>query len=95
MHFLSKLKTSIVYAALLLVSASACAKQSQFNLTPGVTPVSRDIYDLHMTIFWICVVIGIGVFGVMFYSLFKYRKSLRCRRPQNFVGIPELKFFGR
>lgn len=92
MHFLSKLKTSIVYAALLLVSASACAKQSQFNLTPGVTPVSRDIYDLHMTIFWICVVIGVGVFGVMFYSLFKYRKSLGVE-PAKFRGHTRVEIF--
>jgi cytochrome c oxidase subunit 2 len=41
----------------------------------GVTDVSADIYGLHMTIFWICVVIGIVVFGVMFYSLFRYRHS--------------------
>jgi cytochrome c oxidase subunit 2 len=45
------------------------------NMTPGVTEISRNIYDLHMIIFWICVVIGIGVFGVMFYSIYKHRKS--------------------
>lgn len=48
----------------------------QFNMTPGVTPISRDIYYLHMTIFWVCVVIGVLVFGVMFYSLVKHRKSV-------------------
>lgn len=41
----------------------------------GVTDVSSEIYRLHMTIFWICVVIGLLVFGVMFYSLFRYRHS--------------------
>jgi len=45
------------------------------NLPRGVTPFSREIYDLHMLILWICVVIGIGVFGVIFYSIFKFRKS--------------------
>lgn len=45
------------------------------NMTRGVTPISQDIYGLHMTIFWICLAIGVVVFGVMFYSLFKHRKS--------------------
>ncbi len=45
------------------------------NMTAGVTPVSQDIYDLHMTIFWICVAIGVVVFSVMFYAMFYHRKS--------------------
>ena len=45
------------------------------NMPRGVTAVSREVYDLHMLIFWICVVIGIGVFGVMFWSIFHHRKS--------------------
>lgn len=47
----------------------------QYNMLPGVTPISREIYGLHMTIFWICVVIGVLVFGIMFYAIFKHRKS--------------------
>src|SRR3990167_7881456 len=54
-----------------------------FNMTPGVTPISRDIYDLHMTIFIICVIIGAGVFAVLIHSLFKYRKS-KGALPANF-----------
>ena len=45
------------------------------NMTEGVTPISREIYSLHMLVFWICVVIGIGVFGVMAYSIMHHRKS--------------------
>jgi cytochrome c oxidase subunit II len=45
------------------------------NMTQGVTDISRRIYGLHMLIFWVCVVIGAVVFGVMIYSLVKYRKS--------------------
>ena len=45
------------------------------NMTQGVTEVSRTTYDLHMLIFWICVAIGILVFGVMFYSMWRHRKS--------------------
>ncbi len=47
----------------------------QTNMPRGVTEVSNAVYDLHMTIFWICVVIGVVVFAVMFYSVFAHRKS--------------------
>jgi cytochrome c oxidase subunit II len=47
----------------------------QLNMTQGVTDISRKIYDLHMTIFWVCVAIGVVVFGAMVWSLFSYRKS--------------------
>jgi cytochrome c oxidase subunit 2 len=47
----------------------------EFNMPAGVTELSREIYDLHMLIFWICVVIGIVVFGVMIYSIISFRKS--------------------
>ncbi len=46
-----------------------------FNLPYGVTPISHEVYNLHMTIFYICVGIGVVVFGVLLYSLLKYRKS--------------------
>lgn len=60
--------------ALLAASGSVRAEMA-LNLTSGVTPVSQDIYHLHMTVFWLCVVIGILVFGVMFYSILFHRKS--------------------
>jgi len=45
------------------------------NMTPGATEVSQTVFDLHMTIFWICVVIGVVVFGVMFWSMLVHRRS--------------------
>ncbi len=45
------------------------------NMTKGVTPISHDVYDLHMLILTIVTVIGIGVFSVMFWSIFHHRKS--------------------
>jgi len=45
------------------------------NMTKGVTPVSHDIYSLHMMIFIVCVLIGIVVFGVIFWSIIHHRKS--------------------
>lgn len=46
-----------------------------FNLPEGVTSVSRNIYSLHMTIFWVCVGIAIIVFGAMIWSMIFHRKS--------------------
>ncbi|MFM9268862.1 cytochrome c oxidase subunit II [Halomonas elongata] len=54
-----------------------------WNMPVGVTDVSREIHSLHMIIFWICVAIGVVVFGVMFYSLFRYRRS-RGAKAANF-----------
>ena len=45
------------------------------NLRQGVTELSREIYDLHMLILWVCVVIAVAVFGVMIYSIATFRKS--------------------
>jgi cytochrome c oxidase subunit 2 len=47
-----------------------------YNLQTPVTSIAKQQYDLHMFIFWICAVIFVGVFGVMFYSLWKHRKSV-------------------
>jgi len=55
------------------------------NMSPGVTGTSNEIFDLHMTILWICVVIGVVVFGIMFWSIFAHRKSRDPdRKPANF-----------
>jgi cytochrome c oxidase subunit 2 len=45
------------------------------NLTPGVTDISNKVYDLHMMVLWICVVVCLGVFAVLIYSIFTHRKS--------------------
>ena len=67
-------------AALGLQSAHA---DYALNLMQGVTKVSNDIYDLHMLILWVCVFIGIAVFGTMFYSMYHHRKS-RGHQAANF-----------
>jgi cytochrome c oxidase subunit 2 len=48
---------------------------NQLNMTRGVTHISREIYGLHMKIFWICVAIGVVVFAAMIWSLIAYRRS--------------------
>lgn len=75
---LKKLALSPVLLLLGLSSPAVWAEEAQrwqVNMSPGVTEVGAQIYDLHMIVFWICVVIGIAVFGVMFYSVYAHRKS--------------------
>lgn len=71
------MRTLLVWSAgvLTLAGLSQVALANGWNMPVGVTDLSRDIYGLHMTIFWISVIIGVAVFGVMFYSLFRYRHS--------------------
>jgi cytochrome c oxidase subunit 2 len=53
----------------------AAVDRWKLNMTPGVTEVSRQVYDIHMIILWICILIGVLVFGAMGYAIFKFRKS--------------------
>ena len=48
----------------------------QLNMQTPVTGVGADIYSLHNLMMIICLVIFVAVFGVMFYSVLKHRKSL-------------------
>ncbi|WP_306391644.1 cytochrome c oxidase subunit II [Telluria beijingensis] len=50
--------------------------EHQLNMQAPVTQVGADIYSLHNWMMIVCLVIFVGVFGVMFYSVFKHRKSL-------------------
>jgi len=65
-------------AVLLFASQYSIAEdavRSTINMPKGVTPISKDVYGLHMEMFWWCVAIGVVVFGVMFYSMIVHRKS--------------------
>ena len=68
---------NVMRSALMALMAlpAAAFGDNQVNMSPGVTTIGAEIYDLHMLIMIICVVIGIGVFGVMFYSIIYHRKS--------------------
>jgi cytochrome c oxidase subunit 2 len=80
-------KAGGVIAALLanpvLAETATKIDQYQLNLTKGVTDISAKVYDLHMLMFLICVVIGVGVFAVMFWSMWFHRKS-KGAKPANF-----------
>ena len=68
---------------LLSVLASRLQAAWDVNMSRGATEVSRSVFDLHMTIFWICVVIGVVVFAAMFWSMFAHRRSAD-RQPAHF-----------
>jgi len=63
------------WAWLGLLMLAGAVRADELNMPQGVTEISRSIYDLHMLIFWICVVIGTVVFSVMFWSMLRHRKS--------------------
>ena len=62
-------------AATWLILVAPGLTGNEVNMTRGVTQQSGDHFDLHMIVLWICVVIGIGVFTVMFTSIVLHRKS--------------------
>ena len=75
MKSISRITGKFFYTLLFLVPSLAFSEASDYNMPVGVTEVSEEIFDLHMLIMWICVWIGVVVFGIMFWSLWKYRKS--------------------
>ncbi|MBP3983737.1 cytochrome c oxidase subunit II [Pseudoxanthomonas helianthi] len=62
-------------APALAFAQSADPKEWQLNMGRGVTASANHAYDAHMVALWVCVVIGIIVFGAMGYAMFKFRKS--------------------
>ena len=75
MAYIKKVYTRFCLVIPFLFSSLIFTEDSDYNMKVGVTDVSQSIFDLHMLIFWICVGIGIIVFSIMFWSLWKYRKS--------------------
>ena len=61
--------------ACLMSAAGFAAAEYGLNLPPGVTSIAQEAYSLHMLILWICIAIGVVVFGAMFYSIIYHRKS--------------------
>jgi cytochrome c oxidase subunit 2 len=56
---------------------------NQLNLHPAATKIAEEQHWLHWMMMIICTVIFIAVFAVMFYSIWKHRKSLG-HKPANF-----------
>jgi cytochrome c oxidase subunit 2 len=56
---------------------------NQLDMHPAVTKIAEQIHWLHYAVMGICIIIFVGVFGVMFYSILKHRKSVG-HKPANF-----------
>ncbi|MBL1386465.1 cytochrome c oxidase subunit II [Pseudoalteromonas marina] len=68
-------KLSCTLWLILCVFPQLALANSQFNMRKGVTDISENVYELHMTIFFICCVIGVIVFAIMLWALIHHRKS--------------------
>ncbi|CZH06911.1 cytochrome c oxidase subunit II [Legionella pneumophila] len=83
-------KLIVLFSALISAqSLWAAADEWQLNMYKGVTPLSNDMYYLHMVAMAVCAVIGVVVFGVMIYSLIHHRKS-KGYQPASFHDNPKL-----
>lgn len=69
-----KFLPGLLSSALMLISTHASAAW-ELNMPVGITDISRETYSLHMLITIICALIGAVVYGVLIWSLVKYRKS--------------------
>lgn len=69
--------------AAMAMGAAEAYTGEEWNMTQGVTAISREVYHLHMLVFYACCAIGALVFGVMIYSLINHRRS-KNPKPANF-----------
>ena len=67
---------ALLSSFVVLGSYSGVAISSKYNLPEPQTPIAQEIYDQHIMALWICLIIFIGVFGVMGYSIVKHLKSV-------------------
>ncbi|WP_258333073.1 cytochrome c oxidase subunit II [Nitrosomonas eutropha] len=67
---------ALLSSFVVLGSYSGLAISSKYNLPEPQTPIAQEIYDQHIMALWICLIIFVGVFGVMGYSIVKHRKSV-------------------
>jgi cytochrome c oxidase subunit 2 len=62
--------------ALLAPGGAIANDDAKFNFQTPQTVIAHQIYDLHLLVLGIVVVIAAGVFGVMFYAMLRHRRSL-------------------
>lgn len=70
-----KLKQLFAGGTVLTLMSGIAQADYGLNLPVGVTETSKQVHDLHMLILWVCVAIGVVVFGAMIYSMIYHRKS--------------------
>jgi cytochrome c oxidase subunit II len=78
---LKHLRAPIGFLWMLAVSTAAFSGY-EMDILPPASPMAADAYDLHWGILWVCVAIFFIVFGVMFWSIFKHRRSMGAKAAQ-------------
>ena len=76
------IKKGIFIGALLALFPAIASAAYQMNLQPPVTRIAGEIYELHTLMMIIIVIVFLLVFSVMFYSIFKHRKSVGAKAAQ-------------
>ena len=79
-----------VLASSMALAADSEPVRWQLNMPEGVTRTSQNAYDMHMLMLWICVFIGLVVFGAMGYAMFKFRKSKGAKPDVDFTHSTKL-----
>ena len=69
------MKKQLGLLTLLTLPFISSADWLDVNMPVGVTDISEEVFGLHMLMFWIMIAIGVVVFGVLFYAMWKYRRS--------------------
>jgi cytochrome c oxidase subunit II len=75
---IAKRKTTLPVIAGALAAIAALPARADWdllNMPKGVSELSREIYDMHMIMLWICVIIAVLTFGAMIVAMVRFRKS--------------------
>ena len=76
MHIVNRfLKRSVVAGAAAMIASLPARADWAINMPRGVSELSHDIYDIHMTMFWVCFGIAVFTFGAMILAMVRFRKS--------------------
>ena len=78
---LKHLRVLAALAATLPVSLAAFATYD-VDILPPASPMAQEAYDLHWGIMYVCIAIFFIVFGAMFWSIFKHRRSKGAKAAQ-------------
>lgn len=72
---LNRMATAIAGMVAASLATTIATADRGYNMEVGVTDISHAVFDLHMLAFYIMCAVAVVVFGAMFYSILKHRKS--------------------
>ena len=78
------LKSGLLFLIIWGIPSAALA--SKLNMRPGVTDMSVRIQQIHHIGLWVCVVVGVIVFGAMFYTMFAHT---RAKNPDRYPALEQ------